>query len=262
MQMTGVFPFGGLFHLGLVVSFLVSLPQMSAAQGNSGGDTRPAVGGVASLPDAMLIYSARGVAGSCGENCSEWIAAEGTVYWDGYKRMIAALDRHAGRTLAVILNVRGRSDLRAALGLGKILRERGIEVGVGQTLVDQCGTKSAADCAALKRTGGPLNASQTPVEVCDIACVLVLAGGVRRTMPAATNVVVHGTQIGHRLGLNVADEIREGVHGRNYEQTKLYLTQMGVNPELADIIDANYGTSRKTVLSRADLVRLRIVTSQ
>jgi hypothetical protein len=260
MQMSGVFR--GLFHLGVAASLLAGLPQMSAAQENRGVDTRAVVGGVTSLPDAMLIYVARGAAASCGENCAEWIAVEGTVYWDSYKRMIAALDRVAGRTLPVFLNVRGRSDLRAALSVGKILRERGIDVGVGQTLVEQCGTKSETDCTALKRAGGPLNASQKTVEVCDIACVLILAGGVRRTMPEATRVVIQGTQIGHRLGLNVAEEIREGVHGRNYEQTKLYLKQMGVAPELIEIIDANYGTSRNTVLSRADVIRLRIVTSQ
>jgi hypothetical protein len=260
MQMAGAFR--GLLRFGVVVSWLVGFPQMLVAQGAPGGDTRAVVGGVTSLPDAMLIYVARGAAGSCGENCAEWIAAEGTIYWDSFKRMIAALDRLGGRSLPVFLNVRGRSDLRAAVSLGKILRERGIEVGVGQTLVEPCSKLSAADCAALKRAGEPLNASQSAVEICDIACVLVLAGGVRRTMPEATKVVVQGTEVGHRLGLNVAEEIREGVHGRNYEQTKLYLTQMGVDPELAEIIDKNYGTSRNTVLSRADVVRLRIVTSR
>jgi hypothetical protein len=262
VQVTKVILLRALFRLGMAASLLLGLPQMSAAQGNPGGDTRSVVGGVTSLPDAMLIYVARGAAGSCGENCSEWIAAEGTVYWDSYKRMIAGLDRLEGRNLPVFLNVRGRSDLRAALSVGKILRERGIDVGVGQTLVEPCGKLSVADCAALKRAGGPLSASQSTVEICDIACVLILAGGVRRTMPDTSRVVVQGTQVGHRLGLSVAEEIREGVHGQNYGQTKLYLTQMGLDPELADIIDANYGTSRNTILSRADVVRLRIVTSR
>src|SRR6267154_4261051 len=40
-------------------------------------------------------------------------------------------------------------------------------------------------------------------------------------------------QIASRLGLNVSDEHREGLRVRFREQTKLYLTQMGVDPALA-----------------------------
>jgi hypothetical protein len=67
-------------------------------------------------------------------------------------------------------------------------------------------------------------------------------------------------QISNRLGLNVADEQREGLHARFREQTKIYLTQMGVATALAEIIDANYGSARSTQLSRADVVRFGIVT--
>ena len=81
-------------------------------------------------------------------------------------------------------------------------------------------------------------------------------------MPEGTTAIIQGTQIRHRLGLNVSDEGREGLHVRYSEQVRRYLTQMGVDSELADMIDANYGTSRNTELSRADLTRLRIVTSR
>jgi hypothetical protein len=114
----------------------------------------------------------------------------------------------------------------------------------------------------LKRAGGPLRASISTVKYCDIACVLMLAGGMRRTIPQATTVVLHGTQIAHRFALNVSDERRDGLRIRFHDQIKLYLTQMGVDADLASLIDANYGTARVTELSRGDLVRLRIVTSQ
>ena len=150
---------------------------------------------------------------------------------------------------------------RVALSLGTMLHERGFDAGAGKTLVNKCAAMTGTDCIALKRAGGPLDASQSAVEICDIACVLILAGGVRRTLPDATKVVILGTQVGHRLGANVSDEIREGVRVRSYEQIKLYLAQVGVDSGLVEIIDANYERSRKTVLSRADLDRLRIVTS-
>jgi hypothetical protein len=72
---------------------------------------RPAVGGIGSPTDAMIFYVARGAAGACGPGCSEWIAAEGTVQWDTHKRLIAILDRQAGRKLPVIIHSWGRSNL-------------------------------------------------------------------------------------------------------------------------------------------------------
>jgi hypothetical protein len=43
---------------------------------------RPPVGGFGSPPNAMIFYVAHGAAGACGQGCSDWIAAEGTVQWD------------------------------------------------------------------------------------------------------------------------------------------------------------------------------------
>src|SRR6187455_126395 len=63
----------------------------------------PPVGGVSHPADAMIFYVVRGAADACGAGCSEWIAAEGVVQWDSYKRLLALLDRLAGRKLPVIL---------------------------------------------------------------------------------------------------------------------------------------------------------------
>src|SRR5712672_1429210 len=70
---------------------------------------RPPVGGIGSPADAMIFYVARGAAGACGQNCSEWIAAEGTVQWDTHKRLLAILDRQAGRKLPVVIHSWGES---------------------------------------------------------------------------------------------------------------------------------------------------------
>ncbi len=251
-----------LFPSSILVSLLIGAPQSAFAQARPSDGARSTVGGVVSLPDAMLAYVASGAVGACGENCSEWMAAEGTIYWDSHKRIIAVLDRLDGRKRPVVLNVRGPSNFNVAISIGRILRDRRIDAAVGQTLVDQCKGISDTDCTAMKRAGGSLNASLSTIKTCDIACVLGLVGGVRRTVPEATAVVIHGTEIRHRLGLNVSDERREGLHVRFSEQIRLYLTQMGVDSEFADMIDANYGTSRSTELSRADLIRLRIVTAR
>jgi len=249
-------------RLGLIALITIGAANIALGQTRPRSDPAPAPGGIGPLPDAILIYPAHGASGACGENCSHWLAAEGTVTWDGHKRTIAALDRFADRKQPVFVNVREQSNLSVATSIGRILRERGIDVGIGQTIVDQCRGLSKSDCVALKRSGVSLSSSLSSIGTCDLACVLILAGGVRRILPEDTTVLIQGTQISNRLGLNVSDDHRGGVHARFREQTKIYFAQMGVDPALADIIDANYGVARSTPLLRADVVRLRIVTGR
>src|SRR5215467_11205848 len=97
------------------------------ATGIAHAQTRPAVGGIGQLPDAMIFYVAHGGPDACGPGCSDWIAAEGTVQWDTHKRLFNILDRNAGRKLPVVINVWGESDLNVATSLGRILRDRGID---------------------------------------------------------------------------------------------------------------------------------------
>ena len=141
----------------------------------------------------MIFYVAHGPAGACGPGCSDWIAAEGTVQWDTHKRLIAILDRQAGRKLPVVIHSWGASNLNVATSLGRILRDRGIDTTAGTTEVEACTGKPEAECFALKRPGGPLDAKLTvPDLTCDLACVLMLAGGVHRSLPAGTKVILSG----------------------------------------------------------------------
>jgi hypothetical protein len=248
--------------LGIFALLVFGSGQKALSQTRSAIDSPRPLSGMGSLPDDIFIYAAQGAPGGCGENCSDWLAAEGRVYWDGYKRIIAGLDRFADRKRPVFINVRGQSDLGVATSIGRILRERSIEVGVGQTIADQCRSLGESDCFPLKRSGVALHASLSSIGTCDLACVIILAGGVRRTVPEDTTVVIQSSQIFNRLGLSVSDEQRQGIHARFRDRTKIYFTQMGIDPALADIIDANYGIGRSTQLSRADVVRLRIVTGR
>jgi hypothetical protein len=223
---------------------------------------RPAVGGIGSPPDAMIFYVARGAAGACGQDCAEWIAAEGTVQWDTYKRLLAILDRQAGRKLPLVIHSRGESNLNVATSLGRILRERGIDTMAGPTEVEACNGKPEAECFALKRPGGPLDAKvKLPDAQCDLACVLVLAGGVHRSLPPGTKMSLGGMFIRNRLAPNVSDERREGLTVRFGEQFRLYLREMGVEPELLDIVDRNSESRRQIELPPSEWIRLRIVTA-
>jgi hypothetical protein len=242
--------------------FLLCLP-VALADGARCEEVLPPVGGVASPADAMVFYLARGPAGSCGQNCSEWIAAEGKIYWDTHKRLLALLDRIAGRKPPILLGMSGEgSDLNVATAMGRIIRERRLDIGVGSTRVERCIGTTEAECLVLKRGSDPLESTiDVSAGQCDLACVLLLAGGVHRSIPAAAKVEITGMRIKNRLGLNVSEEHREGLSSFFGDQFRLYLARMGIDPELFDIIKRNSETPGRTLLSPDDRVRLKIVNA-
>jgi hypothetical protein len=224
--------------------------------------TASSTAGFGSMPDVLTIYVAHGPAGACGERCEEWLAVEGTADSDGSRRVIAALDRLGTRRIPVVLNFRGRNNFHSAMSIGKILRERGVDATAGQTLVEGCDDPLGAACMALKKSGKPVQAKLVPSKVCDIACLLGLAGGVRRTLPAATTVVIGGMMVANRIGLEAVEPFRDGRHVRFRDLVKLHFTEMGVDPQVADMMEEHYASPGRTELSRADIARLRIVTTQ
>ncbi|MEO8317419.1 MAG: hypothetical protein ABI561_03765 [Bradyrhizobium sp.] len=239
------------------LTFLVTAGLAQAQDPN-----RPAVGGIGSPTDAMIFYVAHGADGACGPGCSDWIAAEGTIQWDTHKRLIAILDRQAGRKLPVVIHSWGPANLNVAYSLGRILRGRGFDTTAGWTEVESCQGKNEADCFALKRLGGPLDAKLKTLDVdCDLACVLTLAGGVHRSLPAGTRVILSGMEIRNRLAPNVSEERREGLTARFGELYRIYLRDMGVDTELLNIVEHNSESHRQTELPASEWLRLHIVTS-
>ena len=130
------------------------------------------------------------------------------------------------------------------------------------TDVEACHGKSETECFALKRPGGPLDARLTLADTsCDLACVLTLAGGVHRTLPAGTRVILSGMSIRNRLAPNVSEERRQGLTVQYGEQLRRYLRDMGVEPELVDIVDRNPETKRPSEMPPSEWARLHVVTS-
>jgi hypothetical protein len=188
------------------------------------------------------------------------IAAEGTVQWDTDKRLFNILDRNPGRRLPVVIRVGGASNLSVATSLGRILRDRGIDTTVGTTEVEVCKGKSDAECFALKRTGGPLQAKMKALEApCDLTCVLMLAGGVHRSLPAGTRMVLAGMVLRNRMAPNVSQEARDALPARYGEQFRRYLREMGVGTDLLDIVEAQDDPRRAIEVPPAEWARLHIV---
>ena len=249
----------GMSFIRIIARGVVALALVASARAE--GPQRPPIGVFGSAPDAMIFYVAHGAPGACGPGCSDWIAAEGTVQWDSYKRLIAILDRQAGRKLPVIIHSWGQSNLNVAVSLGRILRDRGLDVTVGATEATACAGRPEADCFALKRPGGPLDASLSlPDPACDLTCVLVLAGGVHRSLPKGARVVIGARAIRNRLAPNVAADQRESLTAHFGEQYRKYLAEMGVEPELIDVVDSIPERGQRVEIPSSDWARLHLVT--
>jgi hypothetical protein len=242
-----------------LVGGLLVLASASVASAQTGA--RPPVGGFGSAPDAMIFYVAHGADGACGPGCSDWIAAEGTVQFDTFKRLIAILDRQNGRKLPLVIHAFGQANLNVAVSMGRILHDRGIDTADGTTEVAACAGKADADCFALKRPGGPLDATLNPKDArCDIACVLILSGGIHRTLHAGTRVILTDMAIRNRMAPNVSDERRAGLTELYDYQFRAYLREMGVDAALLDIVDQNSAQQHATEVPAADWTRLHLVT--
>jgi hypothetical protein len=134
-------------------------------------------------------------------------------------------------------------------------------VSAGKTVVAGCADATEAACIALKRSGKSLDAGIDISAVkCDFACVLILAGGMHRTLPADAKVIIGSTHIHDRLAPNVSEECQKGLTAFYGDQFKLYLTQMGVAADVAGIIEHNAVAGHATLISRADWLRFGIVT--
>jgi hypothetical protein len=247
---------GALFVMTILVMAILLTPAARAQDA-----ARPPVGGVISPADAMIFYLAHGPAGVCGPNCSEWIAAEGVVEWDTFKRLFAFAGRLGERKLPIILNVWGEGDLKVAMSLGKIIREHGLDVSIGKTVVAECADAKDAACIALKRSGKSLDAGIDISAVeCDINCLLILAGGVHRMLPAGAKVFVGPTQVRNRFAPNVSDEQQKGLQAFFDDQCRIYLKQMGVSQDIVGMIERNSAAGRATQILRAGWLQLGIVT--
>src|SRR5277367_6901888 len=99
------FPGVGMSRSGLFSTLIIA--TLCATSARAQDAARPPVGGVASPQDAMIFYAVHGGEEACGANCTDWIAAEGAIEWDTFKRLFAFLDRFGQRRRPVVLNIAG-----------------------------------------------------------------------------------------------------------------------------------------------------------
>ncbi|TGQ64557.1 MAG: hypothetical protein E5V49_16245 [Mesorhizobium sp.] len=124
----------------------------------------------------MRFAVVRGSNPLCNPDCPEWISAEGAITPQTPQRLRQLLATLGNRRLPVVISSRG-GDLPSALAMGRLIRERKLDIAVARTDFVDC-DPAVWNCVA--KEGAYAGLSIDAGVECDSACALMLAGGARR----------------------------------------------------------------------------------
>ena len=225
----------------------------------------------ASLPPPIVFFLARGEPNACGPGCQEWIAADGTFDTGADGRLRAFLKRLGARKLPIFFHSPGGS-IAAGLGIGRLMRERGMTAGVGWTVPQGCDSRQAREeaCDKLKRSGRDLPAQlDTARTMCNSSCVYALVGAAVREIGAGIQLGVHSSSIsfslkrtdgaGHvtRVPAKVPPAMMRTAMQAGYDRVAAYLREMGISSGLLAAA-REIGNDRLRFLTRGELVAFGI----
>jgi hypothetical protein len=222
-------------------------------------------------PPPIVFFLAKGDANACGPGCNEWIAAEGAIDVGADARLRALLNKLGKRKLPIYFHSPGGA-IPAGLGIGRILRQRGLTAGVGRTVPAGCDPKAAREpaCDKLKRSGRELVADlDTASAMCNSACVFSLVGAAVREVDPSVRLGIHSASItfslrrvdssGHviRTPTHVALKIENRALQENYDRIAAYMREMGIAPGLLEAA-RKIPSDRVRFLSRDEVIAFGI----
>lgn len=124
----------------------------------------------------MRFVLVRGSNPLCNPNCPEWISAEGTIAPQTPQKLRQLLAMLGNRRLPVVVSSQG-GDLFSALAVGRLIHEKKLDIAVARTDFVGC---DPGEWSCLAKEGAYAGLTVDSGAVCDSACALMLAGGVRR----------------------------------------------------------------------------------
>ena len=167
----------------------------------------------------------QGPAEVCGKNCKTFVAASGAITADTPRHFLLFAQNHDVDGATVVLNSDGGS-VHGAIALGRELRRLKLATTVG-SLVDL-----PADSEKQPRV------TFSPQADCESMCAFVLLGGVRRTVPAESRVMVHQIWLGDRredptaAGYSAEDLV---LVQRDIGRLARYTADMGASADLLEV---------------------------
>lgn len=231
----------------------------------------------------MRFAVVRGQSPGCGLTC-EWISAEGKIVpasLGGFRSVLKSL---GAKRLPIYISSPG-GDVNAGMAIGRLIRAKGLDVGVMKTMqIPERGEAAPEEADTRERSG-----FLTPRGAfCASACTLVLAGGARRLTPPGVLVGVHEmlapahtetTRIEHyliktwRRGARIVSRERIFVNETKlsrrvgaskppeaqYRRVGAYLKEMGVARDVVALMKAASPQSIRW-LTRAELAATKLST--
>ena len=167
----------------------------------------------------------QGPAEACGTNCRTFIAASGAITADTPRHFLLFTQNHDVTGATVVLNSDGGS-VHGAIALGRELRKLKLTTTVG-SLVDLPAGNDDQRRATL-----------SPQADCESMCAFVLLGGVRRSVPVESRVMVHQIWLGDRredptaAGYSAEDLV---LVQRDIGRLARYTADMGASADLLEV---------------------------
>ncbi|SDA99241.1 hypothetical protein [Mesorhizobium qingshengii] len=242
-------------------------------------DTTPNVG------PTMRFVVVRSNAPGCEPICPEWISAEGSIEAGTpalFKRMLKTL---GGRKLPIVVDSPG-GNVDAALTLGRLIRKNKLDVAVGKTWFDGC-LPDVKDCTANDGKGaGYFGEPYASGSMCNSACPLMFAGGVRRVVGDWAYLGVHQitttyvrTKLQYRTTYRVVGGKKKILNSKivsrknagsykTYEMSKAvekrltaYLDEMGVDQGVLETMKSTPASEIRQI-SLDDMLTMKLATSK
>lgn len=230
----------------------------------------------------MQFAVVRSNAAGCEPNCPEWISAEGAIAAGTpaqLKRILKTLGR---RKLPIIVNSPG-GNVDAALQLGRIIRKNKLDIAIGTTKFSDC-WPGMTDCRANDGKGAAyFGIASDGGAMCNSACPLMFAGGVRRLAGGWAYLGVHQitttyfpatrhyrTTYRIKRGKKyriTTETITQGESYKTYEMSKAfarklsaYLREMGVGQGMLDTMKATPASDIRQITLH-DMLTMKLATS-
>jgi hypothetical protein len=257
----------------LIAAGLTATLSVLAGEAGAGVPSRAEQNRLLALLDRqpMTFFVAKGHTGSCGSDCSEWIAAVGQFDADAGQRFRVFVEKLNGRTLPIFFHSPGGRS-KAAVEVAEVLRERRMTAGVGRTEMKQCrvfGKKDKA-CQSLVERGQSIPARLVTKDAqCHSACVMAFIGGSSRRVAADAYLGVHqGVLVPGSFpfpkGMLVSGSFRPptGVSSvfEAASRQRSYYQRMGIDPALVDF-EEKTPHEKIYILNRSEIARLGLETT-
>ncbi|RWL73942.1 MAG: hypothetical protein EOR67_31740 [Mesorhizobium sp.] len=232
----------------------------------------------------MRFAVVRSSAPGCEPNCPEWISAEGTIEAGTPALFRRLLNTLGGRQLPIVVNSPG-GNVDAALQLGRMIRKNRLDIAVGITEFSGC-SRGMKNCRDNDGKGQPyFGTADDSGAMCNSACPLMFAGGVRRVVGEWAYLGVHQITTTYRrekllyrttykivngkkkvLSTKLVSRKNAGSY-KTYEMSKAvekrlsaYLKEMGVEQGVLDVMKATPASDIR-LIEPDDMLEMKLVTS-